>query len=64
MLSFLINVCDILLKNNIQSLMFGGCLPAVGIAFVQSPARDPWRLILMIFFVYLMIFGKLGLKMY
>ena len=28
-------------KINTQNIMLGGCLPA----FVQSPGRNPWRLI-------------------
>ena len=32
-------------KINSQNIMLGGCLPAVCIAFVQTPGRNPWRLI-------------------
>ena len=46
--------------------MFGGCLPAIWIAFVQFQGRDPWRLIHLniLFFISLIIIVNWETKMY
>ena len=46
--------------------MFGGCLPAIWIAFVQFPGRNPWRLIHLniLFFIPLIIIVNWETKMY
>ena len=46
--------------------MFGGCLPAIWIAFVQFPGRNPCRLIHLniLFFIPLIIIVNWETKMY
>ena len=60
------NVTYFILKINTQNITFGGCLPAIWIAFVQFPGRNPWRLIHwnILFFIPLIIIVNWETKMY